>query len=183
MTSAFEPQLPFAPAEPKAPAPPTVPFQVEVVRSAKRRKTIQARLEGGTLRVMIPARLTRAQERECVEEMTAKFARRLQSREIDLDERARVLGRQLGLPQPSSIRWVDNQEHRWGSCTPANGTIRISSRLSTYPGWVVDYVVVHELAHLVHADHSPAFHALVAQYPKAERAIGFLLAKGWEAED
>jgi predicted metal-dependent hydrolase len=73
---------------------------------------------------------------------------------------------------------VDNQRQRWGSCTPQDGTIRISSRVQGYPGWVVDAVIVHELAHLVEANHSPAFHALADRFPRQERATGFLIAKG-----
>jgi predicted metal-dependent hydrolase len=41
---------------------------------------------------------------------------------------------------------------------------------------VLDYVLVHELAHLVVPDHSPAFHEIVDRYPRAERARGFLIA-------
>lgn len=171
------PQLPFAPAEAMA------PFRVEVVRSPKRRKTVQARLEGDTLRLMIPARLSHAEERRWVEEMTERFRRTAQSQAVDLDARAATLGRRFHLPAPASIRWVDNQQHRWGSCTPATGTIRLSRRLAAYPPWVVDYVIVHELAHLVETNHSPAFYALEARYPRAERAIGFLLAKGWGEDE
>jgi len=171
------PQLPFAPLE----AP--VPFSVEVVRSPKRRKTVQARLEGETLRLMIPARLSQAEERRWVEEMTERFRRTVQSQAVDLDLRAASLARRHDLPTPASIRWVDNQQHRWGSCTPSIGAIRLSRRLAAYPPWVVDYVIVHELAHLVETNHSTAFHALEARYPRAERAIGFLLAKGWGEEE
>jgi hypothetical protein len=69
---------------------------------------------------------------------------------------------------------VDNQHRRWGSCTPADRSIRLSSRLRSMPEYVVDYVLVHELAHLIEPSHDPRFWALVARYPRAERARGFL---------
>jgi len=62
------------------------------------------------------------------------------------------------------------------------GAVRVSRRLADFPPWVLDYVLVHELAHLAEADHSPAFWALVARYPLAERARGFLMAKGLEED-
>jgi hypothetical protein len=65
-------------------------------------------------------------------------------------------------------------EHRWGSCTPANRTIRISSRLKQMPEWVLDYVLVHELAHLLVAAHDASFWALVDRYERTERARGYL---------
>ncbi|MFI6296379.1 M48 family metallopeptidase [Nonomuraea sp. NPDC050790] len=79
-----------------------------------------------------------------------------------------------GKARPASVRWVDNQQHRWGSCTPDNATIRISTRLKGLPEWVIDYVIIHELVHLLVPSHGPQFWALVEQYPKAERARGFL---------
>ena len=75
---------------------------------------------------------------------------------------------------PSRVTWVGNQRRRWGSCTPADGTIRLSDRLRPMPAWVRDYVLLHELVHLVEANHTPRFHALVAAYPDAERAQGYL---------
>ena len=86
---------------------------------------------------------------------------------------ARYLG---GKATPASVRWVDNQESRWGSCTPIDRTIRLSRRLTTMPSWVLDYVLLHELAHLVEPGHGPAFRALMASYPKLERAEGYLEA-------
>jgi predicted metal-dependent hydrolase len=77
-------------------------------------------------------------------------------------------------PDPTSVRWVANQNGRWGSCTPEDGTIRISNRIAGMPEWVVDYVIVHELVHLVIAAHNAQFWALVNRYPKAERARGYL---------
>jgi hypothetical protein len=110
--------------------------------------------------------------------MRKKFERRAATEGVDVEARARALARRYDLPQPSSVRWVDNQRSRWGSCTPADGTIRISSRLAAFPPWVVDFVLVHELAHLAEPSHGPAFHALVARYPRAERAMGFLMGAG-----
>ncbi len=156
-------------------------MKVEVVRSARRRKTVQARQVGGVLRVSIPASMTVADEERWVAEMVRRMERRAASNAIDLDARAWALADRYGLPRPAAIRWVDNQEWRWGSCTPSDGTIRISSRLVGEPGWVLDYVILHELAHLVAPRHDGRFWALVNRYPRAERARGFLMARGLEA--
>lgn len=153
-------------------------WSVEVVRSAKRRKTVQARVVDGVVRVSIPAWMTRADEDRWVATMVGRVERGRAAAAVDLPARADALARRHDLPRPTAIRWVDNQRERWGSCTPATGEIRISSRLAGFPSWVVDYVVVHELAHLVIAGHGQAFDALVARYPLAERARGFLIAKG-----
>ncbi|HVF32241.1 MAG TPA: M48 family metallopeptidase [Acidimicrobiales bacterium] len=156
---------------------------VVVVRSPKRRKTVQARLVGGVVHVSIPARMSRAEEERWVAEMVGRFQRKRATEPIDLAARAEVLAARYGLPQPTSIRWVDNQEWRWGSCTPADRSIRLSTRLGGFPPWVVDYVIVHELAHLVVGGHGRDFWALVERYPRCERARGFLIAKGLDGED
>jgi predicted metal-dependent hydrolase len=152
-------------------------MQVEVIRSAKRRKTISARKVNGIVRISIPATMTRAEEERWVAEMVRRLDRSARTEGLDLTERAARLAERHGLPGPASIRWVDNQDLRWGSCTPVDGTIRISSRLASEPGWVLDYVIVHELAHLVIAGHGPQFWALVERYPRAERARGWLMAR------
>jgi predicted metal-dependent hydrolase len=158
-------------------------MDVVVVRSARRRKTVEAREVGGKIVVSIPARMTKADERRHVELLVARLERRRHASEVDLEERARTLAARYALRRPASIRWVDNQEKRWGSCTPSDGAVRISSRLAAYPPWVVDYVIVHELAHLDGSGHTPAFWARVDRYPKAERARGFLIAKGMGGDD
>jgi predicted metal-dependent hydrolase len=152
-------------------------MEVTVIRSAKRRKTAQARLVDGVLEVRIPARASRAEERRLVDGFRRRYQRAGAAEQIDLMARARVLARRHDLPLPTEIRWVSNQAHRWGSCTPSTGVIRISDRMADFPTWVIDHVVVHELAHLVERDHGPAFAALAARYPLAERAEGYLLAK------
>ncbi|MGH2805964.1 MAG: M48 metallopeptidase family protein, partial [Actinomycetota bacterium] len=86
----------------------------------------------------------------------------------------------LGGVRFSDIAWVTNQRSRWGSCSFDDRSIRLSLELSDYPNWVRDYVIVHELAHLIVPDHSPAFWELVDRYPMTERARGFLIAKGME---
>ncbi len=129
--------------------------------------------------VLIPARFSRAQEREWVARMMARLAaqeRRRRPADDALLERARELSRRYldGLAWPSSVAWVRNQNARWGSCTPADGTIRLSSRLQGMPAWVIDYVLLHELAHLIEEGHGPRFWALLEAYPRTERARGFL---------
>lgn len=157
-------------------------MDVEVVRSARRRKTVSARVVDGRLRVSIPSWMSKDDEQRYVDDMVKRMTRKRSTAGIDLAERAALLAARYDLPRPASIRWVDNQASRWGSCTPVDGTIRISSRLATFPGWVVDFVLIHELAHLVVPGHGPAFQRLVGRYPKAERAIGYLIAKGMEDE-
>ncbi len=163
--------------------PVTPDLAVDVVRSERRRKTAQARLVGSVLEVRIPGHCTVAEERELVDHFRSRFERAREADRIDLARRARLLADRFGLPHPTSIRWVDNQQQRWGSCTPADGTIRLSSRLVPFPDWVVDYVIVHELAHLMVPDHSPAFWRLVEAYPFTERARGYLMAKAGDDTD
>lgn len=155
-------------------------MDVEVIRSARRRKTVQAREVGGVLQVSIPAWMTKADEDRHVAEMVRRMQRRAETAIVDLSARAALLAARHSLPLPASIRWVDNQQWRWGSCTPSDGTIRISHRLAAEPGWVLDYVICHELAHLRFAGHGEDFWDLVARYPLAERARGFLMARGLE---
>ena len=52
---------------------------------------------------------------------------------------------------------------RWGSCQPATATITMNERLLHAPPECTEYIMVHELAHLVQANHSPAFHAVVTE--------------------
>lgn len=159
--------------------------EVEVRRSARRRRTLTVYRERGRLVALVPARLTAAQERALLPPLVARFLRREAARTLPLpgDELAgratelfdTYLAARAPAPLPPfSIRWVDNQQRRWGSCTAADGSIRLSSRLRTMPAWVRDYVVLHELAHLFEPNHSAAFHDLLAGYPHVERARAFL---------
>jgi hypothetical protein len=159
---------------------------VEVVRSARRRRTVSARRDGGRIVVSVPARISRAEEARWVGLMVERVLageRRQRPGDGDLAERAtRLSGRYLGgRARPASVRWVDNMKARWGSCTPVDGTIRLSRRLSGMPEYVIDYVLVHELAHLLVPGHGPAFWAELAGYERLERARGFLEGAGHPA--
>ena len=142
-------------------------------------RTVTAFRENGRTVVAIPARFTRAQEREWVERMVLRLAlqeKRRKPSDVQLAARAADLSRRYlsGRAVPTSVRWSGQQGRRWGSCTPSEGTIRISTRVRGMPGWVLDYVLLHELVHLLHAGHGPEFWAELAAYPRTERARGFL---------
>ncbi len=150
--------------------------EVEVRRSRRRTRTVSAYRQDGKVIVLIPARFSRAEEAEWVQTMVARLdgQRRRGRTDADLERRAARLAREHRLPEPTTVRWVTNQQSRWGSCTPADGSIRLSHRLKSMPPWVVDYVLVHELAHLVEPSHDAEFWRLVDDYPRAERAKGYL---------
>jgi predicted metal-dependent hydrolase len=163
--------------------------QYVVRRSPRRRTTMGIVRESGTLVVLVPDRLTPRQERELIPGFVSRFLeqeanRRPPAVDVALTARARELfARYLaepGQPTPElTVSWSQRQRQRWGSCTTASGQIRLSDRLQQMPDWVADYVLVHELAHLLERTHSARFHALVARYPEAERAKGFL--EGWSS--
>jgi hypothetical protein len=152
---------------------------VEIRRSRRRKRTVTAFREAGKVVVCMPATFTRAQEQHWVSTMLKRLdaadARRRPS-DHRLLTRARDLSRRYldGRAEPASVRWSANQNSRWGSCTPEDAAIRVSDRLKGVPPWVLDYVLLHELAHLLIADHGDEFWALVNRYPRTERARGFL---------
>ncbi|BAU85913.1 metal-dependent hydrolase [Streptomyces laurentii] len=152
---------------------------MEVRRSSRRRRTVSAYREGDRTIVLIPARMSEAEERRWVTVMLDKLAAQ-ESKSVlgdrELTERAERLSGQYfgGQARPASVRWVTNQNTRWGSCTPSEGSIRLSHRLQGMPEYVVDYVLCHELAHLLVPGHGPDFWRLLDAYPRTERARGYL---------
>ena len=164
-------------------------MEVKIVRSKRRKKTVEARLESGVLVIRAPAAISDAELSPIIEKLKAKVEKKQRRRQsqtdASLEARARELNRRYfdGTLTWASIRYVTNQNNRFGSCTPSHGTIRISHRVERLPTWVRDYVLVHELAHLVEPNHSRAFWDLVNHYPKTERARGYLIAIGLEADE
>jgi len=158
---------------------------VVVRRSARRRRTVAAFWENGTAVVAIPAHFSRAQEAEWVRRMLDKLkvqgdrpskgGRRPATDSALASHAAELSALYLGgRAVPTSVRWVSNQNSRWGSATPADGSIRLSDKLRPMPQWVIDYVLLHELAHLLVAGHNAAFWKLLEAYPETARAKAFL---------
>lgn len=153
---------------------------VRVIGSRRRRRTVQARLRSGILEVLVPESMSLRERDQWVDVMRSRIERQLQRAQPSdrrLTERAGILNRRYlgGRLRWNSIAFAE-QGRRWGSCTYTAGVIRISSRAAGLPSWVLDYLLVHELAHLAHADHGPAFWELVRRYPLTERARGYLMA-------
>lgn len=158
-----------------------VPSDIKVIRSSRRKRTVQARVEGETVVVRIPAAMSKAEEAEAVDDILAKLAKKTSSTKLsdaDLTERAHRLNNRWleGRGRVGSIRWVSNQNTRWGSCTVASGDIRISDRLRHVPAYVIDAVIVHELVHTFVPGHNAEFYSWADRAPQAEKAKGYLEA-------
>ena len=151
---------------------------VEVRTSTRRRKTATAFWQADTVVVVLPSWMRPPQSDAMVESLVRRvLAQRPNQRasDDDLAGRAALLARTyLSGTLPRSIRWVPNQHHQWGSCSLASRDIRISERLRVVPPWVLDAVLVHELAHLDEPSHSPRFHQLASRYPRTADADLFL---------
>ncbi len=163
-------------------------MEIRIIRSVKRRKTVQAREVGGVLEILAPAHMPDKQLEPIIKDLQARMDRRKKASELDdqaLEGRAKLLNREYfdNLFHWESIRWVANQDRRFGSCSTNRGTIRISHRIAEMPRFVQDYVIVHELAHVIEPNHGQRFWDLVYRYPRTERARGYLMALGMEEQD
>ena len=160
--------------------------EIIVIRSARRKKNVSAYRQGGRIVVSIPARMSKADERAMVPEMVAKI--RAQEAAATMSEeslslRVGELLTQLApeiTVRPSSVNWRAMRE-RWGSCTGADRSIRISDRLKGAPENVLDYVLFHEAIHLHFFDHGPEFKAILARFPEEALAEAYL--SGYEAAE
>jgi hypothetical protein len=165
--------------------------EVEVRASPRRKKTGTAHWSGSRIVVQIPARLRGRERTLFVDNLVDRLlTQRPQSNTGDasLEERARMLAAEYndGI-EASSVRWVTNQQARWASCSPASKEIRVSNRLRQCPEWVIDAVLVHELAHLQEADHSPRFYEIAERHPRQDDSAlfleGYALGLGLRIED
>ena len=156
------------------------PPPIRIVASRKRRRTVAARLRAGVLELLVPDWMSHAERQRWAEVMSGRLQRHAErSRPSDrrLAERAALINeRHFG----GRLRWTSiafaEMSQLWGSCTFTSGAIRIARRAAELPEWVLDYLLVHEMAHLEHSDHGPAFRELESRYPLSERARGYLMA-------
>ena len=164
-------------------------MEIQITRSQRRRRTVSARMKNGVMKVSAPVDIPEGKLQEIVERFRLKFERKSKitelSRSEDLAEIAEKLNQRYfnGRIPVNSIKYVTNQNSRFGSCSYRRKTIRISHRLANMPAWVRDYVIVHEMAHILEPNHGKSFYNLISVYPLAERSRGFLLAKGFEIEE
>jgi predicted metal-dependent hydrolase len=151
---------------------------IEVRVSKRRKKTAGAHWEGDRIVVVVPDHLRGAERDVMVKSLAGRLESHrphLHSSDTHLEQRAAALARRyLDGVTPSSIRWSTTQTKRWGSCTLETREIRISERLRVAPEWVLDAVIVHELAHLHEPNHSPRFRELEGRYPRRHDADVFL---------
>jgi predicted metal-dependent hydrolase len=157
-----------------------LPPPIRIVATRRRRRTVAARLRAGVLELLVPDWMSQAERQRWAEEMSHRLQRRMERSkpsDLRLEQRARSLNeRHFG----GRLRWTSitfaDMSHLWGSCTFTAGAIRISTRAASLPDWVLDYLLVHEMAHLEHSDHGAAFRELEARFPLTERARGYLMA-------
>ena len=160
--------------------------KIVVKKSTKRRKTIHARVKNGLMEVIAPANISEKQLNKVIENFKHRFEKRkkeaLLNKESHLLKRAQELNKKYfgDKLKFKYIKYSVRQSKKYGTCCPKRQTILINGCLKKMPQWVEDYVIIHELAHLIHPNHSREFWKTVRQYPKAERAIGYLMAKGVE---
>ncbi|UCD14387.1 MAG: M48 family metallopeptidase [Thermoplasmatales archaeon] len=156
---------------------------IKIIRSAKRKKTIQAKMVDSKLWIYLPSGLTKAEEQKWITTMIEKSENQKRRQKLNSDgllqKRAKELNKEyFNGVLDFDIKYVTNQISKFGSCTPKTNMIRISDRIAKMPKWVRDYVIIHELAHLDNPNHSRKFWKKVNQYKYAERAKGYLIAVG-----
>ena len=168
---------------------------VHVRRDKRLKKSSRWQWEAdGSILLRIPYRFPKRQIPDLLKQVTQRLDKRLKQAkrrtDADLQERAEFINKTYfgEKIEWKAIRWVGNMNHRLGSCTnggSTDGHIRISDKIKSWPQWVIDYVIAHELVHRLHSNHSKAFWTtLAAGYPKTEQARGFIQGVGFaEGQD
>lgn len=130
---------------------------------------IGLRLLGETVTLRVSAHVTAIEQNNAMLYVPAQAANHLQQVVIAwyrqralayFNDRMRLFSARLPR-QPAALK-ISSAQSRWGSCT-RSGIIRLNWRLLQAPAAEADYVLAHELAHLTHLNHSPAFWQEVAR--------------------
>jgi predicted metal-dependent hydrolase len=164
---------------------------IKITRSLKRRKTIGAQLINNILHVYAPHNISDEKLDKIIISFKQRFTNSLLKKKLNnekpLKEIAEIINKKYlknRLDISSiSIEYVTGQTHKFGCCNYQNKSIRISHQIAKMPDWVRDYVIMHELSHLIEPNHSKLFWDIVSEYKLAERAKGYLIAKGMELHD
>lgn len=163
-------------------------METKVIRSHRRRRTVSARFADDIMYIYVPADISDGKLAEVIKNFKGRFEKRKLKKELNLKENLNEVAQRLnkkyfgGKLEIDSIEYAANQHKIFGSCSYRKGTIRISYRLAKIPQWVRDYIIVHEMAHIIQPNHSKSFWDIVSRYKLAERARGYLIAKGFEPE-
>lgn len=164
--------------------------QVLVRRDKRLKKSSRWQWESkDTILLRVPYRLANRVIKQQVDQVEANLEKQVKAAkrrtDSELQERAENINKRYfgGKIKWQAIRWVGNMNTLLGSCTTGGSTdghIRISDKIKTWPQWVVDYVIAHELVHRLHANHSTDFwKTLTDGYPLTERARGFIRGVGY----
>lgn len=159
-------------------------MEIKIVRSRRRRRTVSARIVDDMLLVRAPMAISGEDLERTIADFKSRFERKKIKQELDRNQdlvqiaaklNEKYFGNQLKI---NSVEYVIGQNSRFGCCNYRSANIRISHRIGAMPAWVRNYVLIHEMAHLIEPNHSKAFWAIVYRYRLAERARGFIMAAG-----
>jgi predicted metal-dependent hydrolase len=151
----------------------------------KRVKNINVRMVGNELRVSAPPWVSKGELDEAILTLARRIIRRERARKINGSDEALEMARRVAKRFPNQpeiviARFSTQQRSRWGSYSTRTRTIQLNAALRQMPPWVLEAVVAHELAHIEHPDHSPAFWALLRRVcPQTDRARAFLEGVSW----
>jgi len=162
--------------------------KIEILRSKRRKNTVEAKFVKDKLIIYLPEGMKNSDEKKWIDKMINWGERYKNQKKLNNDNQLLKRAEELNNKYFNgnldfSIKFVTNQKTRFGSCTIRKKSIRISDRLAKMPQWVQDYVIIHELTHILHPNHSKKFWEKVNQYKYAERARGYLIAVGMSSDN
>lgn len=163
-------------------------MEIKIKYSHNRRRTVGARFISGAMHIYAPSGIPEHKLNPIIDAFKKKFEKKQMKKELNsnperLLEITNDLNRKYfdGKLEVKSIAYSGEQDKMYGVCYHKRKEIWISYRLKEMPDWVRNYVIVHELAHLLQPNHSADFWNLVNRYKLAERARGYLIAKHMES--